>query len=137
MDHIDKNNLLNKEQFGFQNKKSSTVAVLFFTEAVIENHENGIILLKTDNYSKENQRTLKADKTELLYFSTRDELEPKITFNGNFKNSAEGCRYLGTHLDSKLTFGASLNVVIEVAIRSLYMIKNHMPLEVKLQVFKF
>ena len=32
MDHINKNKLLNKEQFGFQNKKSSTDAVLFFTE---------------------------------------------------------------------------------------------------------
>ena len=41
MDHINKNNLLNKEQFGFQNKKSSTDAVLFFSETVIENHENG------------------------------------------------------------------------------------------------
>ena len=40
MDHINKNNLLNKEQFGFRNKKSSTDAVLFFTETVIENHEN-------------------------------------------------------------------------------------------------
>ena len=41
MDHINKNNLLNKEHFGFQNEKSSTDAVLFFTETVIENHENG------------------------------------------------------------------------------------------------
>ena len=40
MDHINKNNFLNKEQFGFQ-KKSSTDAVLFFNETVIENHENG------------------------------------------------------------------------------------------------
>ena len=29
-DHINKNNLLNKVQFGFQNKKSLTDAVLFF-----------------------------------------------------------------------------------------------------------
>ena len=41
MDHINKNNLLNKEQFGFQNKKSSADAVLFFNETVVENHENG------------------------------------------------------------------------------------------------
>ena len=41
MDHINKNNLLNKEQFGFQNKKSSIDAVLFFTDTVVENHENG------------------------------------------------------------------------------------------------
>ena len=36
-----KNTLLNKEQFGFQNKQFSTNAGLFFTETVIENHENG------------------------------------------------------------------------------------------------
>ena len=41
IDHINKKNLLNKEQFGFRNKKSSTDAELFFTETVIENHENG------------------------------------------------------------------------------------------------
>ena len=41
MDHINKNNQLNKEQFEFQNKKSSTDPVLFFNETVIENHENG------------------------------------------------------------------------------------------------
>ena len=36
------------------------------------------ILLKTDSYLKENQLTLKADKTKLLHVSTRDELEPKV-----------------------------------------------------------
>ena len=36
-----KNNLLNKEQFVFQNKKFSKDAVLFFTERVLKNHENG------------------------------------------------------------------------------------------------
>ena len=213
MDHINKNNLLNKEQFGVQNKKSSTNAVFFFTETVIENHENGKntaaifldlakpfnsishniflkkaecfnfsepainllksfleersqcvkigtefsehifvnhgvprgtvlgplisllyvkdfsekikcdfelvqfandtsvlcryepgetivtkienILLKMDCYLKENQLTLNADKTELRYFSTRDELEPKVTFDGILIKFAESCRYLG------------------------------------------
>ena len=62
---------------------------------------------------KENQLTLNADKTELVYFSSRDELEPKVTFNGNLIKSAESCRYLGIHLDSKLTFEAQLNVVLK------------------------
>ena len=78
---------------------------------------------------------MNADKTELLYFSTRDELEPKVTFNGNFIK----CRYLGIHIDSKLTFEAHLNVVLKkmaAAIRSLYLVRNHIPLEVRLQVFK-
>ena len=59
------------------------------------------ILLKTGIYLKENQLTLNADKTELLYFSTKEELEPKVTSNGNLIKSAESC-YLGKHLDSKL-----------------------------------
>ena len=96
-------------------------------------------LLKTDNYLKENQLTLNADKTKPLYFSTRDELEPKVTFNGNLIKSAVSCRYLGIHLDSKLTFEAHLNVVLKkmaAAIRSLYLVRNHITLEVRLQVFK-
>ena len=82
---------------------------------------------------------MNADKTELLYFSTREELESKVTFNGNLIKSAESCRYLGIHLDSKLTFEAHLNVVLTkmaAAIRSLYQVRNHIPLEVRLQVFK-
>ena len=78
------------------------------------------------------------DTTELLYFSTRDELEPKVTFNRNLIKSAESCRYLGIRLDSKLTFEAQRNVVkkMAAAIRSLYLVRNHIPLEVRLQVFK-
>ena len=40
-------------------------------------------LLTTDGYLKENQLTLNADKTELLYFSIVDELQPKVNFNRN------------------------------------------------------
>ena len=97
------------------------------------------MLLKTDSYLKENQLTLNADKTELHYFSTRDELEPKVAFNGNLIKSAESCRYLAIHIDSKLTFEAHLKVVLKImaaAIRSLYLVRNHIPLEVRLQVFK-
>ena len=49
------------------------------------------------------------------------------------------CRYLGIHLDSILTFEARQNVVLKkmvAAIRSLYLVRNHIPLELRLQVFK-
>ena len=49
------------------------------------------------------------------------------------------CRYLRIHLDSKLTFEAHPNVVLKkmaADIRSLYLVRNHIPLEVRLQVFK-
>ena len=48
-------------------------------ESIATKIEN--ILLKTDIYLKENQLTWNADKTEQLYLSTREELEPKVTFN--------------------------------------------------------
>ena len=96
------------------------------------------ILLKTDSYLKENQLTLNADKIGLLYFSTRDELEPKVTFNGNLLKSAESCRYLGIHLVSKLFSEAHLNVVLKKRwpLFAHYLVRNHIPLEVRLQVFK-
>ena len=77
---------------------------------------------------------MNADETELLYFSTRDKLEPKVTFNGNFKKSTESCRYLGTHLDSKMTFEAHINVVLK---KWRPPFAHHIPLEVRAQVFKF
>ena len=52
--------------------------------------------LKTENYWKENKLTLNADKTELLYFSTSDELEPRVIFTGN-----------------SMIFEAHLNVVLK------------------------
>ena len=92
-------------------------------EKQLQQSEN--ILQKTDSYLKENQPTLNVDKTELLYFSTREELEPKVNFNGKLIKSAESCRYLGIYLDSKLTFEANLNVDLKktaAAIRSLYLV---------------
>ena len=71
------------------------------------------IILKADSYLKENQLTLNADKTELHYFSLRDELEPKVNLNGNLITSAESCRCLRILLDSKLTIEAHLNVFLK------------------------
>ena len=56
---------------------------------------------------------MNTDRTVRLYFSTKDELEPRGTFNGNLIKSAESCRYLRIHLDSKLSFEARLNEVLE------------------------
>ena len=70
-------------------------------ETIATKNEN--ILLKTDSYLKENQLILNFDKTKLLYVTTRDDLEPNVTFNGNLIKSAQSCRYIGIHLCSKLT----------------------------------
>ena len=82
---------------------------------------------------------MKVDRTELFYFSIRDELKAKVTFNGNFIKSAESCRYLGIHLNLKMAFEAHLNVVLKnlaAAIGSLYLVRNHIPLKVSLKVCK-
>ena len=83
-------------------------------------------LLKTGSYLKENQLTVNADKTELFYFSTRDELDPKKFFNENLIKSAENS-LSGIYLASKLTFEAHLKIVLKqitAAIRSLYLLKK-------------
>ena len=98
-----------------------------------------IFLLNTDIYLKKNQLILNAHKTEVFYFSTRDDFKSKNTINGTLIKSAESSRYLGIHLVSMLTFEAHLNFVFKkmaAAIRSLYLVRNHIPLEVRLQVFK-
>ena len=41
MNYINQSNLLNKYQFGFQNKQLSNNSMLFFTETIL-NMENGI-----------------------------------------------------------------------------------------------
>ena len=68
--------------------------------------------LETDKYVEEQQLRLNAEKTALLYFSARDEVEPKITFKKKIMKSAESCRCLRILLDSKMSFDAHLNFVL-------------------------
>ena len=99
-------------------------------------------LEQTGKYLAENQLTLNADKTEMLFFAyhiNSDHLEAEFSFKGEVIKPAHTCRYLGVQNDSNLTFENHLNLVLSKmanAIRSLYPVRNQIPLKVRIDVFK-
>ena len=70
------------------------------------------ILEQTDKYLTENQLTLKADETEMLFFKNHTKLDPEFPFKGEVIKRAHACRYLGVQIDSNLTFENHLNSVL-------------------------
>ena len=97
------------------------------------------ILEQTDKYLTENQLTLNADKTEMLFFTDHTNSDSEISFKGEVIKPAHACRYLGVQIDSNLTFENHLNTVLSKmanAIRSLYLVRNQIPLKVRIDVFK-
>ena len=101
MDHINKNNLLNKVQFGFQNKKSSTDAVLFFTETVIENHENAkntaSIFLDLVKAFNSISHTIFLKKAECFNYS-----EPAVNLLKSFLEEKSQCVKIGTEVSEHI-----------------------------------
>ena len=97
------------------------------------------ILEQTDKYLTENQLTSNADETEMLFFTNHTNSEPEFSFKGQFIKPAHACRYLGVQIYSNLTFENHLNSVLSKmanAIRSLYLVRNQIPLKVRIDVFK-
>ena len=97
------------------------------------------ILEQTDKYLTENELTLNADKTEMLFFTDHTNSDQEISFKGEVIKPAHACRYLGVQIDSNLTFENHLNSVLSKmanAIRSLYLVRNQIPLKVRIDVFK-
>ena len=97
------------------------------------------ILEQTDKYLTENQHTLNADKTEMLFFTNRTNSDPEFFFEGEIIKPAHACRHLGVQIDSNLTFENHLNSVLRKmanAIRSLYRVRSQIPLKVRIDVFK-
>ena len=78
------------------------------------------------------QLTLNADKTEMLFLTNHTNSVPEFTFKGEVFKPAHACRYQGVQIDSNLTFENQLNSVLckmANAIRSLYLVKNQIPLK--------
>ena len=97
------------------------------------------ILEQTDKYLTENQFTLNADKTEMLFFTNHTNPYPEFSFKSEVIKPAHACRYVGVQIDSNLTFENHLNSVLSKmadAIRSLYLVRNEIPLKVRIDVFK-
>ena len=97
------------------------------------------VLEQTDKYLTENQLTLNANKTEMLFYTNHANSVLQFSFKGEIIEPAHACRYLGVQIDSNLTFENHLNSVLTKmanAIRSLYLVRNQIPLKVRVDVFK-
>ena len=62
------------------------------------------ILEQTDKYLTQNQLTLNADKTEMLFFTNHTNSNPGFSFKGEVIKPAYACRYLGVQIDSNPNF---------------------------------
>ena len=83
--------------------------------------------------------TSPSHKTEMLFFTNDTNLGPEFTFKGEVIEADHACCYLGVQIDSNLTFQNHLNLVLRKmanAIRSLYLVRNQIPLKVRVDVFK-
>ena len=97
------------------------------------------ILEKTDNYLKRNKLTMNTGKTELLCVSKKNENFDPIFFRVQEIKPQSHCRYFGIKIDSKLIFQVQINKFLSnmaTAIRSIYLIRFHLPVKARLMLFK-
>ena len=76
---------------------------------------------------------------EMFFFTNHTDSDPEFPFKGELSNIAHACRYVGVQIDSNLTFENHLNSVLSKmanAIRSLYLVRNQIPLKIRIDVFK-
>ena len=94
---------------------------------------------QTDKYLTENHLTLNADKTETYFFTNHTNSDPEFSFRGEIIQTAYACCYLRVQMDSNLTFENHMNSVLSKmanAIRSLFLVRNQIPLKVRIDVFR-
>ena len=75
----------------------------------------------------------------MLFYTIHPNSGPKFSFKGEVIKPAPACCYFGVQIDSYLTFENHLNSVLSKmanAIRSLYLVRNQIPLKVRIDVFK-
>ena len=75
----------------------------------------------------------------MLFLTNDNDSDPEYTFKGEVVKPAHACRYLGVQVNSNLIFENNLNPILSkmaTAIRSLYLVRNQIPLKVRIDVFK-
>ena len=75
----------------------------------------------------------------MLLFTNLTNSNPEFSFKGGVIKPAHACRYLVVQIDSNLTSENHLNSVLSKmanAIRPLYLVRNQIPLKVRIDVFK-
>ena len=75
----------------------------------------------------------------MLFFKNHNNSGPEFTFKGEVIKPAQVRRYLVVQIDSNLTFENYLNSVLSKmanVIRSLCLVRNQIPLKVRIDVFK-
>ena len=75
----------------------------------------------------------------MLFFTNNTNSDPEFSFKGDVIKPARACLYLGVQIDSYLTFENHLISVFSKmanAIRSLYLVRNQIPLKVRIEIFK-
>ena len=75
----------------------------------------------------------------MLFFTNHTDSAPEFSFKSEVIKPAHACHYMGVQIDSNLTFENHLNSYLSKmadAIRSLYLVRNQIPLKVRRDVFK-
>ena len=96
--------------------------------------------METEQYMKQNKLTLNEGKTEIMVFKN-EELPTVICveFNNHSLKPTDEVRYLGVILDKELTYQKQLyNLVskMALAIRSIYLVRNQIPLKARINLFR-
>ena len=73
----------------------------------------------------------------MLFFTNHAHLDPRLTLKVEVINPTHACRYLGVTIESKLNFENHLNSILinkADAIRSLNLLRNQIPLKVRVDL---
>ena len=94
---------------------------------------------RNENIPQKIEKILEQILVEMFFFTNHTNSDPEFSFKGKVIKPAHACRYLGVQIDSNLTFENHLNSGLSKmadAIRSLYLVRNQIPLKVRTDVFK-
>ena len=97
------------------------------------------LLKKTEEYVEMNKLTLNTNKTGLIIFSRNNSYFGSIDNKNEVLTTQKSCKYLGLEIDRNLKFAEQLNKTLKKiahAIRSIYPIKQQIPLNARIFLLK-